>query len=179
MSEIKVASRYAKSLIDLAIEQNILDSIKGDMVLFDTVVDKNSELEAILKNPIIPLDKKSGILDDVFGDKVNQLTKIFFSTVVRKGRSSILYATAKQFIAQYNQIKGILTADISTAVALDAQTKQTIINLVKEETKANEVIVREFVNPDLIGGFILKVGDKQVDASIATKLNKMKKALVN
>ncbi|MGM9479231.1 ATP synthase F1 subunit delta [Pedobacter sp. GSP4] len=175
MSEIKVASRYAKSLIDLAVENNGLAESYNDMVLFEKVVDETPELEAILKNPIVPLDKKTGILNGIFADKVGKLTLAFFKIVVNKGRSAILFATAKQFVQQYNQIKGIVTADVTTATALSAAAKEQIVAIVKRELGANEVIVNEKVNDKLIGGFILKVGDKQFDASIASGLSKLKK----
>ncbi|MEH3113996.1 ATP synthase F1 subunit delta [Pedobacter terrae] len=175
MSEIKVASRYAKSLIDLAIENNALQDAYNDMVLFEKVVDETPELEAILNNPIVPLDKKTGILNGIFADKVGKLTITFFKTVVNKGRSAILFATAKQFVQQYNQIKGIVTADVISATALGAEAKEQIVAIVKKELGANQVIVNEKVNEKLIGGFILKVGDKQFDASIASGLSKLKK----
>lgn len=171
----KAASRYAKSLIDLSTELNALEEIKNDMVLFEQVVNDNSELEAILKNPIVPLDKKSGILNDVFGSKVHQVTNSFLKLVVNKGRSSILFDTAKQFINQYQFIKGIVTAEVTSAIALTAASKAEIVGVVKKEMGANEVIVKEKVDEKLIGGFILKVGDKQFDASIASGLSKLKK----
>jgi len=175
MSEIKVAGRYAKSLIDLAVENNGLAESYNDMVLFEKVVDETPELEAILKNPIVPLDKKIGILNGIFADKLGKLTLAFFKIVVNKGRSAILFAIAKQFIQQYNKIKGIVTADVTTATTLSPTAKQEIIAIVKRELGANEVIVKEKINEKLIGGFILKVGDKQFDASIASGLSKLKK----
>lgn len=171
----KAASRYAKSLIDLSTEQNALQDMMNDMVLFEKVVDSNSELEAILKNPIVPLDKKAGILNDVFGNKVHQITQSFLKLVVDKGRAGILFETSKQFINQYNFIKGIVTAEVTSAIALNDATKAEIVALVKKEMGANEVVVKEKVDEKLIGGFILKVGDKQFDASIASGLNKLKK----
>lgn len=171
----KAASRYAKSLIDLSTEQNALEEMKNDMVLFEQVVDNNSELEAILKNPIVPLDKKSGILNDVFGNKVHKITQSFLKLVVNKGRAGILFETSKQFISQYNLIKGIVTAEVTSAIALTDDNRKEIIDLVKKELGANEVIVKEKVDNKLIGGFILKVGDKQFDASIASGLNKLKR----
>jgi F-type H+-transporting ATPase subunit delta len=171
----KAGARYAKSLIDLSTEQNALEEIKNDMVFFESVVDDNSELEAILKNPIVPLDKKAGILNDVFGSKVHQITNSFLKLVVNKGRSSILFDTAKQFIAQYNEIKGIVTAEVTSAIALTDASRAEIVALVKKELGANEVIVKEKVDEKLIGGFILKVGDKQFDASISSGLGKLKK----
>jgi F-type H+-transporting ATPase subunit delta len=171
----KAGARYAKSLIDLSTEQNALEEIKNDMAFFEQVVDDNSELEAILKNPIVPLDKKAGILSDLFGSKVHQITNSFLKLVVNKGRSAILFDTAKQFIAQYNAIKGIVTAEVTSAIALTDVSKAEVVALVKKEIGANEVIVKEKVDEKLIGGFILKVGDKQFDASIASGLNKLKK----
>lgn len=171
----KAGARYAKSLIDLSTEQNALEEIKNDMVFFESVVDDNSELEAILKNPIVPLDKKAGILNDVFGSKVHKITNSFLYLVVKKGRSSILFDTAKQFIAQYNVIKGIVTAEVTSAIALTEASKTEIIALIKKELGANQVIVKEKVDEKLIGGFILKVGDKQFDASISSGLSKLKK----
>ena len=171
----KAGARYAKSLIDLSTEQNVLEQIKNDMVLFEDVVGENSELEAILKNPIVPLDKKAAILNDVFGSKVHQITQSFLKLVVNKGRAGILFDTAKQFIEQYNRIKGIVTAELTSAIALTDAAKTEVVNLVKKELGANEVIVKEKVNENLIGGFVLKVGDKQFDASIANGLNKLKK----
>ncbi|MGC4113064.1 MAG: F0F1 ATP synthase subunit delta [Nocardioides sp.] len=90
MCQVKQRARYAKSLIDLSIEQNALEDLFKDMMLFEEVVDDNSELEAILKNPIVPLDKKAGILKTLFGSKVHQITQDFFKLSVAKGHSAIL-----------------------------------------------------------------------------------------
>lgn len=175
MLENKAASRYAKSLIDLSNEQNALEEIKNDMVLLDQVIDQNPELEAILKNPIVPLDKKAGILENVFGAKVNPVTKAFLNLVVKKGRSEIVFGTAKAFVQQYNVIKGIVTAEVSSATELTDANRTEIVAIVKKEVGAKEVVIKEKINDKLIGGFILKVGDKQFDASIANGLNKLKK----
>lgn len=171
----KAAARYAKSLIDLSKEQNALEELFKDMLLFEEVVGSNSELEAILRNPIVPLDKKAGILADVFGNKVHQIAQSFFKLVVSKGRSEILFDTAKQFIAQYQSLKGIVTAEVTSAIALTDANRAEVESLVKKELGANEVLIKEKVDEKLIGGFILKVGDKQFDASISGGLSKLKK----
>jgi len=175
MSENKAASRYAKSLIDLSVEQNALEEIKNDMVLLDQVVDGNPQLEAILKNPIVPLDKKAGILENVFGTHVHALTNAFLKLVVKKGRSAILYGTAKAFIAQYNLSKGIVTAEVTSAIGLTDANRAEIVAIVKKEVGAKEVVITEKVKEQLIGGFVLKVGDRQFDASVLHGLNKLKK----
>lgn len=175
MAQTKAASRYAKSLIDLSVERNALEALKDDMVLFSKVVDENPQLEAILQNPIVPLDKKLGILQDTFGKKVHEVTNSFFSLIVKKGRSAILFETAKQFIVQYNRLKKIVTAEVTVATALTAPQREEIVATVKKETGAAEVNIVEKTDESLIGGFILKVGDKQFDASIQGGLNKLKK----
>ncbi len=175
MSENKAASRYAKSIIELSQESNSLEAVKGDMSLISQVINDNPELEAILKNPIVPIDKKTGILLNLFENKVHAITISFLKLMVIKGRSAILFSASKQVVTQYNVIKGIVTAEVSSATPLTEASRTEIIAIVKKETNANEVVIKEKVNADLIGGFILKVGDKQFDASIANGLNKLKK----
>ena len=178
MSEIQVASRYAKSIIDLAVEQNALEPIKKDIELFLGTCRVNPALQAILKNPIISLDKKANILDGLFGDKLHKMILSFFHIVIRKGRSEILYATAKEFISQYNIIKNVVKATVTSASPLSKENIAQIEDVVKQATKG-EVILSAQVDPYLIGGFILKVGDKQFDTSLSSKLNKLKKEFEN
>jgi F-type H+-transporting ATPase subunit delta len=175
MSEIKAASRYAKSLIDLSVELNSLEDMRNDMVLIEQVIKKNSELEAVLSNPIIPLNKKAGILNNLFGTQVHPATKTFMQLIVSKGRSAILFETAKQFVRQYNQLKGIVSADVVSAIELTDANRAEIVTLVKAQVGAKQVIIKEKVDPKLIGGFVLTVGDKQFDASISNSLNKLRK----
>lgn len=115
MSEIQVATRYAKSLIDLAGEKSAVETIKKDIELFLATCRANPELQAILKNPIIGLDKKANILDGLFSGKVHEMILSFFKIVVRKGRAEILFATAKEFITQYNVIKNVVKAIVTSA----------------------------------------------------------------
>ncbi len=174
MSEIQVASRYAKSLIDLAREQKVLDKVKSEMDLFIEVGKVNPQLLAVLKNPIISLDKKAAILKDLFADKVQPMVISFFNIMVNKGRAGVLYGTAKEFVNLYNQDKGIVKAKVTSAVALTEENKKQLVDVVKAATKG-EVILEAKVDPKLIGGFILQVGDRQFDASLNSKLNKLKK----
>lgn len=176
MSEFKVASRYAKSLIDLAKEQNALEAIHGDMLQVIEIIKSNSNLRAVLKNPIIKLDKKSNILKEIFGAKAHAAVISFFDLLVKKGRAGVIYATAKEFVSEYNREKGIVEASVVSAVPLSKEHQNEIISLIKKDY-GNEVILTNEVNPDLIGGFILRVGDKQVDTSIASQLNKLEQHL--
>lgn len=174
MSEIQVASRYAKSLIDLAEEQNAVEKVKTDIDFFISTLKKNPTLQAVLKNPIIGPDKKAAILSGVFGSNVHQLILEFFKIVVRKGRSKILYATALEFVNDYNRRKNIVKATVTSAAELSEENKNAIEKVISQATKGQVLLISK-VNRDLIGGFILRVGDKQFDASISSQLNKLKK----
>ena len=174
MSEIQVASRYAKSLIDLAEEQNALEPVRKDIELFLETCRANPQLQAILKNPIIGLDKKANILEGLFADKLHKMILSFFKIMIRKSRSEILYATAKEFINQYNILKNVVKATVTSATPLSNENISRIEDVVKKATKG-EVVLTVQIDPDLIGGFILKVGDKQFDTSISSKLSKLKK----
>lgn len=174
MSEIKVASRYAKSLIDLALEQNALEEIKNDMLFFADTLKSSSVLQAVLKNPIIPLGKKNAITKEIFAAKVNKTTAAFLKIVIDKGRAEIVYAIAKEFLNQYNSFKKIFKAQVISAATL-TQDNLSKITAVIEDAVKEQVILTTLVDANLIGGFILTVGDKQFDASIASGLAKLKK----
>lgn len=174
MSEFKVASRYAKSLIDLSQEQDVLETVKQDMEQFINVLRTNKELQAVLRNPIVKQDKKESILNALFKDKVHPSVSAFFRLMVRKGRAGILYPTAKEFIREYNEVKGIVHASVVSATRLSDANLNALKAVIAEEIK-KEVILHNEVDPTLIGGFVVRVGDRQVDASIAGRLQQLER----
>jgi len=173
MSELTVATRYAKSLIDLAVEQKSLEETKKDMLLFSQTLRANSQLQAVLANPIVAHNKKIKILEAIFGDKVSKLTDSFFKIMINKSRSEILYATSKEVINQYNVIKHIIRAYVTSATPLSEENKKKVVAELEAATKGT-IELHTKVDPKLIGGFVLTVGDMQVDTSISTSLNKLK-----
>ncbi|MGI4021274.1 MAG: ATP synthase F1 subunit delta [Janthinobacterium lividum] len=174
MSEFKVATRYAKSLIDLAEEQHLLEEINADMVLFVKTLKANSLLNAVLRNPIISPLKKIDILNAIFTGKVQPDTLGFFKIMVDKMRSGILFETAKEFVEQYDQKKHIVKVLIVSALPLSESNRAEAIEAVKKAT-GGDVVLEEKVDPALIGGFIITIGDRQFDSSISNALNKLKK----
>jgi len=174
MSEITVAIRYAKAIIDLAIEQNSLEDINNDMELFVRTIKANPQLHAVLANPIIYHDKKIKILEQLFGGKVSKLTIDFFKIMINKGRAEVLTVAAQEFLNQYDVKKNIIKATVVSAAALSEENKNTIIAELKESTGGTIKLTAK-VDPDLIGGFVLTVGDKQIDTSVAASLAKLKK----
>ena len=174
MSEVQVASRYAKSLIDLAEEQNSLEPIRNDIVSFIKTLRENPTLQAVLKNPIISPSRKLNILNDLFASRFNPVVLAFFKLLVNKQRSSILYSIAKEFVNEYNIRKNIIKATVTSAAPLSEENRRQIEEVIKETTHG-EIILTTKVDPNLIGGFILNVGDKQFDTSISSQLRKLKK----
>ena len=174
MVDSKAASRYVKSLLSLAIEQKALDNVHNDMLFFSKTVDENKNFALMLRNPVIPHDKKAAILSALFKGKVHSLTMSFFDIITRKNREPLLPAIAKEFHNQYNEYKGISKAIVTSAVPLDDKLRSDFTTLVKKYRDKNEVELIEKVDPSMIGGFVLKVGDRQIDASIQNKLKALK-----
>lgn len=172
MSIFTVASRYAKSLLDLAQEQGQLEAVKGDIESVISVLKSNSELLAVLKNPIISGDKKRNILASIFEGKLNPVIVSFFYILVSKGRAAILLDIAQEFVREYHEVKGIVNASVTSAAPLSEVNLAELKKTIAEEIKA-EVILKNIVDPSLIGGFIVRVGDRQIDTSIAGRLNKL------
>src|SRR5690349_6499674 len=157
-----VAGRYAKSLMDLATEKHKLDDVRKDMKLVQQVCNENREFGLFLDSPVIKTDKKVEVINSIFKGKVSDLTLSFLVLAVKKHRESFVPEIAKAFDEQYKLNRNILSAVITSASGLDDKTRQKVLDLVKSQLKG-EVELVEKVDPKTIGGFILRIGDKQVD----------------
>jgi F-type H+-transporting ATPase subunit delta len=170
MQNPRLAGRYAKSLIDIAQEQNVLDAVLGDMELMHKVSDSNPDLVTMLKSPIVKGDKKMAVLNAIFEGKVQKITLAFTDLLVKKGREFFLPEIASAFVSQYKELKNIKTVHLTTAVAIDEDLKQMIRNKVAASVQDGHVELETKVNEELIGGFMLEVGDKLFDASVRRDL---------
>lgn len=173
-----VATRYAKSLLDLAVEKGQLEAVYSDMLQVKGVCDSSKEFVNFLNSPIINTDKKIATMKAVFEGKLCAITFGFLAIVASKRREAVIPAMAVSLIEQYRSHKNILTAVVTSANGLDAATKQKALDLVKSQL-SGEVELVEKVDANIIGGFILKIGDKQLDKSVARQLSNMKKELTN
>ena len=169
-----VATRYAKSLLQLAAEKGQLEKVFSDMQVVSTVCEENREFTNFLKSPIIKTDKKVAVIKGIFSGKVTDISLGFLSILTQKRRESYMDEMAKAFIEQYKQHKNILTAVITSAIGIDSTVKAKVLELVKQTT-SGEVELVEKIDKNLIGGFILTIGDKQVDASVSRKLSELRK----
>jgi len=170
MTDFRAASRYVKSLLGLAIEKGALDAVHSDMVMFSKIVDGNHDFALMLRNPIISHDKKRDVLEKLFKGKVHPLTMSILDIITRKNREPLLPSIAKEFHNAYNEYKGVGKATVVTAIPLDAKLRAEFEQMVKNLSDKKQVELIESVDPDMIGGFVLTVGDRQIDASIKNKL---------
>lgn len=177
MGSHRASVRYAKSVLELSKEQKSLEKVKEDMLLFTKVVTENRELAVVLKNPIVPADKKRSILKALFEKRVQPLTFKAFELIISKDREGILDEIAVAFIDQYNILKGIVVASVTTPYTLEDKQRKEIIKIVEEITGLKVELI-EIIDESLIGGFVLKIGDKQIDESVKSKLAKIQRALV-
>lgn len=176
MSDFRVASRYAKSIFDLAIELKNVDTIYNDMLLFGQVCSQNRKLVTLLKNPIIRYDFKLKVLTKIFEKHVDILTLKFFNLVCRKNRAAVLPEVSKIYINFYDIHKGVVRANVTSAVALSAQIKKDFEAILAKET-GKKVALETKVDTSLLGGYILRVGDNQIDDSLKSKINNLRREL--
>ncbi len=175
MSVHRIASRYAKSLIELAIEQNTLEEVTRDVEILQEYL-KNRDLYLLLKSPIVHADKKQEILDLIFEDKFGELFMAFLRILVRKGRESYMPEITAEYIDQYKDVKHISTVKLTTASEISEELIKAIHEkLAKSGTTEKNVELITAVDPSLIGGFVLEYEDKLYDASISNKLSELKK----
>jgi F-type H+-transporting ATPase subunit delta len=174
MAESRVASRYVKSLLGLAVEQGALEQVHQDMQLFDKICNTNSDFVNMLHSPIIKHNKKKEILEKIFKGKVHKLSISIIHILTEKNREPLLPAIAKEFHAAYNEFNGITKASVTTTIPVDAQLRSGLEKIVKKLSGSDKIELQEKIDSELIGGFILNVGDKQIDASIKSKLKTLR-----
>jgi F-type H+-transporting ATPase subunit delta len=175
MNDSKISVRYSRALFQSALEKKILDKVNQDM-LFISEVCKMPETKEFLHSPVIVPSKKSSIFHKMFGDNVEEITLSLIDLVVKNGRESQLPAIARVFIHETMKHEGITESILTTAVKVDAKVKKQITDLISEVFSTRVKFI-ENIDTEIIGGFILRVDDNYIDASIRNKLRKIKKDL--
>ena len=179
MAQTKVATRYAKSLLGLVAEKGNLEEAFNDIQLIKKTVSENRELLVLLKSPVVNAEKKISILTAIFEKNVSEVTMLFINLITQNRRESALPEIADAFIAQYKEMKGITTAIVTSAAVLSDEAKRKIQDIVLKEVGGGTVELEMGINPELIGGFILRIGDKQLDTSILSKVGDLRQEFKN
>lgn len=179
MSISRISTRYAKSLLDLAIDRKELESVVKDMEYFNAVVKSNKDFYLLIKSPIVSSSKKLNIFKAIFQDKIGVTCAAFFDIIVKKGREMYLPEIAADFLTQYKIYNHVSSVTITTASPLS----ETSLNEIKTKLLASAITMDKLdittkIDPELIGGFVIEVGDRLYDASVAYKLDQYKKGFL-
>lgn len=174
MSVTRIATRYAKSLLELAIEQNKMEAVSSDINLLKSVT-ANRELYIFLKSPIVHADKKIAVIKALFQEKVDPLTLAYLNLLVNKGREMYIPEITAEYINQYKILKRITTVRVTSAAPLS----ETVLKDLRSRILASGVTTENLdfeiqVNPKLIGGFVLEFDNKRYDASVSNKLAELR-----
>ncbi len=174
-----VASRYAKSLLELSIEKNNIDKINEDMVQLSEICADSKDLVNLLNNPVVNSDKKNDVFDKLFKGKIDDLSLAFIHLITRNKRENLLPGIANSFTELYKEHKHILDVELISAQPLEDDVKNKVIDKVKAKYGDYTINLIEKTDVSLIGGFIVKIKDKQIDSSIANQLTNLKNILLN
>lgn len=176
MSEVKIASRYAKSLFDQAVESGTVDNVASDIRNLNEVSAGSADFRLFLQSPLISRSVKKEALKKIFGS-YHALTRDLFALMADKGREGLIAEMGHEFTRIYNKANGIAHAEVTSAVALGKDTIKKITEFVRTNTGAKEVIIDQKTDSKLIGGLTIMFEGRIYDSSVLGQINKMKKEL--
>ena len=177
MSGTRAAIRYAKAILDLALYQGVASEVYNDMVLISSTIKENAELSTFIQNPTISVSVKESALTEVFASTTG-LTKGLFHLLFENKRFEILESVASQYVLQSDKMNGFEVAKVTTAIPMDAALEAKVSEKIREFSN-KKITIENIVDESIIGGFILRIGDKQYNASIANRLKVLKRELSN
>lgn len=173
MNLSRAANRYAKAILDLAVEKNEATAVNEDMKSVVSTISASKDLRQFLSSPLIKADQKRGALTGIF-KSVNGITEGSFDLLIKNNRIDILSDVAMRYIFLFEEMNRREIATVTTAIPLEGELENKILAKAKE-LAGKEVSLRKQIDPSIIGGFILRVGDQQVNASVQSKLNELKR----
>ncbi|MCX8019255.1 MAG: ATP synthase F1 subunit delta [Chitinophagaceae bacterium] len=179
MPNVRLAARYAKSLLDLSIEQGKLEEVRQDMQWLHEACQQSRDLVNLLRSPIIHADKKQKIMDAVTKDKISGITAAFIRLLLQKRREMFLPEITLSFLNQYKQYKRIYTVKLTTAAPVGEEVKQAIVQQIRNTSSMQNIELETVVDDKIIGGFVLQCGDQLIDASILYDLKQVARQFEN
>ncbi|TVQ76983.1 MAG: ATP synthase F1 subunit delta [Flavobacteriales bacterium] len=173
MRSVKIASRYAKSLLILAKDESLVEEIAADMQALVNIGNENRDLRLLLKSPVVKKDKKISVFNMIFEASFQKPTMMFIQLITRKNREDILLEIASSFMNQYRAMKGIKEARVITAHALSAEQVKSVEEHLRTWAKG-DVNIDYQVNADILGGIIIRLEDQEYNGSVAAKIAGLK-----
>ena len=175
MNESRISVRYSRALFSLAVDKKLLEKVYLDMIFISELC-RLPLMKEVLESPIIVPSKKKDILHKVAGNEIQKITLSLLDMVVKNGRENYLPAIARVFISETKKHNGITESVLTTAVKVDDKIKKQITDFISDLFKS-KVEMKEVVDKEIIGGFVLRIEDSYIDASIRNKLRKIEKEL--
>ncbi|MEO8569326.1 MAG: ATP synthase F1 subunit delta [Ginsengibacter sp.] len=179
MRNPRLAQRYAKGLFDLAKELDQVNVVHDDIMLLNSICSQSREFVVMLKSPVISADKKYKIIEALTGGKISKTTQTFIKLITSKNRESNLPEIISSFIEQFNKFRGIHKVKLTTATPVSDEIKNSFITKIESSSSINNIELEVIVDEKIIGGFVLEMEGKLVDASILRDLNDVKKQFQN
>ena len=173
----RAAIRYAKAILETAVSTGKANQVNDDMKSIITAVNSSADLKEFLASPIITSEVKMNVLSEVFGS-VQADTKSLFRLLQENKRFEILEAIATQFNAQFDEMNGVEVAKVTTAFPITADLEAKILAKATS-ISTKKITIQNTVDPSIIGGFILRIGDKQYNASVSNRLQELKREFSN
>ena len=178
MKDARAALRYAKAILNLAKDSKEDSVVNKDMQLIANTISENNELDVVLKSPVIKSVDKMKVLNAMFNNKISNITLGLFNLLKENKRIAMLEPIAKQYSIIYDYYKHVQVAKVTTAVEISKEVEAQVLAKIVELT-GNKANIENVINPDILGGFILRVGDVQYDASISNYLSELRKEFDN
>ena len=177
MAGTRAAIRYAKAILDIAHDKGVAGEVNNDMELIASTIKGNAELMTFIINPTTIVEVKNNAIAEIFS-AVNGVTKSLFRLLHENKRFEILSDIATEYNKLFEEMNGMEKATVTTAIPMDAALEAQV--LAKILSFSNKKInIENIVDPTIIGGFILRIGDQQYNASIANRLQVLKRELSN
>jgi F-type H+-transporting ATPase subunit delta len=173
----KIAVPYARALFDFSVEKNIMHQITADFQNLETFLDESSELTDYLNNPLVSQAAKREVLQKTLESEVNSETFKFLMVLVNRNRINVLKAVITNYLKLVYETASIKTIEVATAFDFTDTHKSTLIQKLKELTNAREIKLIVTVEPELIGGFLIKTESKIIDFTIKNQLQQLAKHL--
>ena len=179
MNNPRLAQRYAKSLVDISMEMNRFDEVRKDVLLLQHIMKSSREFVVMLNSPVIASDKKFKIINAVTKGEMSNIMQTFLKLLTNKKREDSLPGIVSSFLEQYNKINGLHNATLTTAAPISEKLVQSFVEKIKASSSIDHLTLKTEVDEKLIGGFILQMEGKLIDASILRDLTDVKKQFEN
>lgn len=178
MIQRRIVRRYASALFAAAAKSDVVDRVESDLGLVSYTTQASPELAEALKSPLIPTEKKREVLRDIFGDKVHEITLSYLNLLVDKRREEAISFTEEEFVELANEARGVVTAEVTTAVGLGDEEEARLAAKLARITGLS-VNIEKLVDPAIIGGVLVKIGDTVIDGSVRGQLAAIKERLLS